>query len=1225
MKSGGPWNIKGLLRPEAREAAREAARQSGLSVGEWLNNVIETNGEVDDEPGPRPDYRHAPAREESRSRHREHQPRRDEKADDPYRNGAERPRHAGAPYRDEQPPYRDERQPYGEEHGDDPRPARNGRSDRDHPRKPRPRREESREHAEREHRPRREQLPEHAEHEHRPRREDDPERHANHRDPHDSSRARREDHRDRAAERMQEFERTGAEIAAVNDKLDRLTHQLERMGRDRDVAPKAPPRDDHIRPSYAADAPYAQLTGAPMPPRRDFVPPRQPDRAFAVEAPLVPERPAPVADVAIDQAVAEIAQRQRALDGAPAPAPTFAEPAPAMPRPTLNFERRAAPRHETSEGAKSDLSGLEDQLRRITSQIEALRPADGLESAITALRSELSEIGRSLTEALPRRAVDSLEIEVKALAERIDHSRQTGVDGPALASLEQGLTEVREALRGLTTAESLVGVEDAVTALSRKVDVIATNHDPAALQQLEEAIGALRGILNHVASNDTLTKVAEDVRGLASRVDDVANMAASGDALSALENRIDTLASAVHASNEAGHAVPRELERMIAGLIEKLEWIQLTHTDHAALGALEDRIATLMKRLDSSDSRLSHLDAIERGLTDLLVHIEQTRGGGGAADGDAPRVAPVVDALKRDVDEIKNGERRVRDSIEAVHDTVEQVVDRLAMLESGIRGDAKTISTAISAPETAPVSRPTLPPPKPVAVNPIPAAPSATNPAPAPTPMPPSAAAPPAAKAAGPRAPIDPTLPPDHPLEPGSASGRPRSHASPADRIAASEAALGSSKPPVIPDGGKSNFIAAARKAAQAAALAAPSPAAAPEVSPSALTSLSKKLAGRLRTLIVAGSVVAIVVGGVHVVSRMFDDGTPSTTPDAKSAKTPEAENTVGAGEAAKSTPAPVPSKPGVAPLPTPRPTPGKQSMLQDFGVAWPGQIAGLPIASDKPAADLPPSFAAPLVTGSIPNSAPPPVASAPQTVPAVTGPSSAQGAGDKLPATIGGPGLRAAAVNGDAGAAYEVAVRFSEGHGVTQNYEAAAHWLEHAAKLGVAPAQFRLGGFYEKGIGVKKNLATARDLYVAAANKGNAKAMHNLAVLYAEGIDGKPDYGSAAQWFRKAADHGVADSQYNLAVLYARGIGVETNMAEAYKWFTLAAKEGDKEAAKKRDEVGAHLDQQSLNAARIAVQTWSPQAQPEEAITVKMPAGGWDHPAAGAKPKPRPNGAKAG
>ena len=233
---------------------------------------------------------------------------------------------------------------------------------------------------------------------------------------------------------------------------------------------------------------------------------------------------------------------------------------------------------------------------------------------------------------------------------------------------------------------------------------------------------------------------------------------------------------------------------------------------------------------------------------------------------------------------------------------------------------------------------------------------------------------------------------------------------------------------------------------------------------------------------------------------------------------------------------------------------------------------------------------------------------------------------GDKLPATIGGPALRAAALSGDAAAAYEVGTRFADGHGVPRSNEAAALWFERAAKQGLAPAQFRLGGFYEKGIGVKKDLAAARDLYLAAAGKGNGKAMHNLAVLYAEGIDGPADYANAAHWFREAADHGVTDSQYNLGILYARGTGVTQNYAESYKWFALAAIQGDQDAAKKSDEVAARLDQQSLAAARLAVKTWTAQPQPDDAINVKTPSGGWDATASAApaaKPKPQPPAAK--
>src|SRR5262249_11168007 len=199
----------------------------------------------------------------------------------------------------------------------------------------------------------------------------------------------------------------------------------------------------------------------------------------------------------------------------------------------------------------------------------------------------------------------------------------------------------------------------------------------------------------------------------------------------------------------------------------------------------------------------------------------------------------------------------------------------------------------------------------------------------------------------------------------------------------------------------------------------------------------------------------------------------------------------------------------------------------------------------------------------------------------------------------------------GDPAAQYEIAMRYAEGRGVPQNPADAVEWLERAAKRGFAPAQFRLGGFYEKGFGVAKNLETARQLYLAAGEAGNAKALHNLAVLYAEGIDGRPDYRTAAKWFRKAADYGVVDAQYNLAVLFTRGIGVEQNLGEAYKWFALAARDGDTESAKKRDEIGARLDRQALESINLAVQAWTIEPQPDAAVQVKTPPGGWEGAAA--------------
>ena len=754
MKSGGPWNLRGL-RPETREVARDAARRSGVSVGEWLNSVIREDDDDRGEPMRSVDYDDD---DDARHDDKRREPRHDDPRESRYADRAAR-RRRGRPEQDE-PPRR------GARHG----------HDRDH----------------------------------------------------DELTSRRRQ-REREAEIERETALAREEFGEVHARLDRLTQQLERMAQ--------------------TDAP--RLTGAPAP---------QPHVYQAAPQPHVYQPPPPPPSIrapghrpllSVDNAVAEIAQRQRQLYGddaasriapvapvapvipvstAPSPEPAVAAAPPPLPG---TAQRVAEP--------PVDISNLEEQLRDITARIESLRPSSELENVVKSFRKDLAEIREQLTEALPRRAVQSLEAEVQALAKRLDQSRASasGIDLGVLAGIEGGLKEVRDALRSLTPAENLVGFEDTVKALSQKVDLIIAKEDPAALQQLETAIGTLRGIVSHVASNDTLTKVAEDVRLLAAKVDVVASSAASGQAVSALESRIDTLANALNASNEAGRAVPGELEKLLSGLIEKLEWVQLTHTDHAALGALEDRIAQLIKRLDASDARFGNLAAVERGIADLLVHIDQIRGGNGVAAAAMPRKP--VDAIERDVAEIKRSEQRTQESLEAVHGTVEHVVDRLAMIESGIH-DGTSRASALGDTQTAqessnlqkrPQKSPRASPHRIVGAKPAPPAEAKSVATPAAsvcrsaarcerrhrhrhssTPRR-GAAARPAPRSIRICRPIIPLSRAPQPVNapcrrPPNASRRPKPRST------------SSNLPSISEQGAKPNFIAAARRAAQAAAAAPP-------------------------------------------------------------------------------------------------------------------------------------------------------------------------------------------------------------------------------------------------------------------------------------------------------------------------------------------------------------------------------------------------------------------
>lgn len=883
--------------------------------------------------------------------------------------------------------------------------------------------------------------------------------------------------------------------------------------------------------------------------------------------------------------------------------------------------------------AGPDFSSLERHLLKITSQIEALQRPDGIEQSIAAFRSELSEIRAAITEAMPRRAIESIENEIRSLSRRIDDTRQSGTDGQALAGIERALSEIREVLRSLTPAEQLAGYDEAIRNLGGKLDLILrANDDPSTVQQLEGAISALRAIVSNVASNDALARLSDDVHTLASKVDQLARNEGNSDSFAILESRIAALSSTLESRERPGsNGSTEHLEGALRSLSDRLDRMPVGNDNASAFAHLEQRVSYLLERIETStDPRAGNLGRVEDGLQDILRHLENQHATVVAlAESNRSTSAPqpldsgVVDIVKREMSDIRfnqsETDRRTQDSLEAVHNTLGHVVDRLAMIE----GDLRTARTLPVAPQ---LQMPPAPQPDPpqaaaprIAMPPQPK-PELPNPAAAQEyfaaaprefqvvqpPVPAVAAVAPRAigeildpYTAPPRPAIAPDLPPDHPLEPGT---RPTTRAAtPSERIAASESAISE-----IPAGSReqvstSSFIAAARRAAQAAAAAPPSDKAArgpfkgpaggnpkdPNKEPSTITS-------KIRSLLVGASVVVIVLGTFKMAMTLLDSGTAPPMPAMENSSEQAPALQPPAEDGARPT-TPAPAMPSMT-----SPTPiGRQSFNNSNSapgatdgtatVAIP-QAAAIPVASPISAGDI---------TGAIPAQ---PAATASRKLSQVQVPPT-----ERLPEAIGGALLRAAALKGDPTAAYEIGVRFAEGKGVTANFDEAAKWYDRAAQAGVVPAIFRLGTLYEKGLSVKKDVDIARRYYMQAAERGSAKAMHNLAVLDADGGGKGANYRNASQWFRKAADRGVADSQFNLGILYARGIGVEQNLAESFKWFSLAAAQGDADSVRKRDDIAKRLDAQSLAAAKLAIQTFTPEPQPDDAINVAAPAGGWD------------------
>jgi localization factor PodJL len=1056
------------------------------------------------------------------------------------------------------------------------------------------------------------------------------------------------------------------EVADIHQRLDSIARQIEQISQPRPrVEPRAEPRNEprldtsrgetpRSEPAVARqlndaisrlDARLSQITNpatarpAQMPDKQ-----RQADLIERAAAQVYRSAP-PLNPASLDFAIAEIAARQNELDSVqPVQTPPRGEPAVAP----------AAP-------AGPDFSSLEHHLLKITGQIEALQRPDHIEQSIAAFRSELAEIRAAITEAMPRRAIESIENEIGSLSRRIDDTRQSGIDDKALAGIERALDEIREVLRSLTSAEQLAGYDEAIRNLGAKLDLILrANSDPSTVHQLESAIAALRAVVSNVASNDALARLSDDVHALSAKVDQLARSDAHADSFAMLEQRIAALTSSLESREQrpAPSDNSEHIESALRALSDRLDRMPVANDNVSAFAHLEQRVSYLLERLEAStDHRPDNLGRIEEGLQDILHHLERQHASIAAfatssRNEPAPPDSGLADIVKRELSDIRfsqaETDRHTQDSLEAVHNTLGHVVDRLAMIEGDLRTVrvAPVIAQPQAAPEplSAPLPEPSyvVPPvparatspdatpeasprvamtlqPKPELPNPA-AMPEHFNAAPrefhsASTPTPPAQAVVPLAiseilvpHTAPPRAAIAPELPPDHPLEPGT---RPAGRtASPSERIAASESAISE-----IPAGARepvstSSFIAAARRAAQAAAAAPPAEKAGRGPLKAVAGGKAKEsstITSKIRSLLVAASVVVIVLGTFRMAMTLLDGGSSQQVPTTENSSESQSSVQTPVDDGAKPA-APAPVTPSLT-----SPTPiGRQS----FNNFLPDSADGIASAAIPQTLATPSTSPGDDVTGAIPVM---PLAPSNGRTGWISIPPT-----ERLPDAIGGPVLRAAALKGDPAAAYEIGLRFAEGKGIAANLDEAAKWYDRAAQAGVIPAIFRLGTLYEKGLSVKRDADIARRYYTQAAERGNAKAMHNLAVLDADGGGKGANYKDAVQWFRKAADRGVADSQYNLGILYARGIGVEQNLAESFKWFSLAAAQGDVDAGHKRDDIAKRLDAQSLAAAKLAIQTFTPEPQPDDAVNVASPAGGWDssQPQA-AKPAAKPVASK--
>ncbi|TIO64738.1 peptidoglycan-binding protein [Mesorhizobium sp.] len=907
---------------------------------------------------------------------------------------------------------------------------------------------------------------------------------------------------------------------------------------------------------------------------------------------------------------------------------------------------------------------IEKRIASLAQQIEEVtqvHPSGEVIDRLNMLSSRVDDLaGRA---NLPEQAMERLDKQIALIADKIDRA-------PAMPDADyifQGLEQRFDVLSGMMERRQGDAIEQGnmlFRDLERRLDEVVDRLD----QRMPQIDGA--GIMDAIDARFS---------ALAQRMETRVPDSASEAAIRGLEGRLEDISSRLDSSaaQVAGidPALIRSLEAQVAGLSAHLS---KPGTPLPEFEDISPRLNEIEKSLAGTrDSILSAArEAAESAVRSLAGSSANTAAVSGLAQD-----LKTLEALTR-----RSDERNSR-TFEAIHDTLLKIVDRLGSLETGEPTEAASEFTQPAAPVRARAARASK-----IAVQdapsmdidqPLPltgdmadldsraAAIMRNEPGSRSEPRTPAEAAAAAAMAALgsdtvtekseqpggrksmlgglarvfkgkkeadvpplagsvpdveiPSADLDEPLDPkvaNRPLEPGSG---------PPDLNAIMKRVRDERGPPVRAgnaDASKSDFIAAARRAAQAAAAEADALKRQSTMSgPVKALRIGDLLKARRKPILMAAAAVMLALAGLQLGKAFVSDPVEMASNDAAPIVAAQPAETASAGTASEPKTDAQTAAQDSAPAHAVRQAERSESVAEDDMPARTALAA--PSDAETPMDTAPePEPVAVLITPTAPTDAAAnvtastpagptvadvePMAPAPAATPAtqeMTGtvtPADASTAAATakidIPADAGPAVLRDAAAGGDAKALFEIGSRYAESRGVKQDMAAAAKWYEKSAELGFAPAEYRIGNFYEKGTGVARDVKKAKTWYQLAAEQGNASAMHNLAVLVAMAADGVTDNESAAHWFQAAADLGVKDSQFNLGILAAKGVGMKQNLEDSYKWFALVAKTGDKDAAAKRDEIAKALKPEQLERARTAAELWKAKPLDPAANSADIP-----------------------
>ncbi|WP_284178166.1 hypothetical protein [Rhabdaerophilum sp. SD176] len=331
----------------------------------------------------------------------------------------------------------------------------------------------------------------------------------------------------------------------------------------------------------------------------------------------------------------------------------------------LNEDVRAVMRELTdnrvSERLGQELGNLSKRLDLVANSVGGQR-LDDLASDLQAVRGMVEQAARS-------NPADQMARKLDELSRKLDRQDDKGV----LSAIEALNDQVRT-----LAGSGIKGLETRLAEMTREMKKLASDKQP--LPQM--------------------TAIADRLERIDRILDNRPDATLGG--LDAIAQSLETISGKLDRETTAPDP---EVAAMLSDLSSRFDQLQAQAPDTRSLDRLQDEVARVFQKLDQMGGAPAGLDTLERSVSDLFARIDQTRQdmrdmaerAAIQAAEQAVRNAPRDEAndtlaaeglllIKRDLNEFKTAqteaERRTRSTLEALHGTLEGIVSKLGQFET---------------------------------------------------------------------------------------------------------------------------------------------------------------------------------------------------------------------------------------------------------------------------------------------------------------------------------------------------------------------------------------------------------------------------------------------------------------------------------------------------------------------------------------------------------------